>query len=61
MCVCVCVCLCVCASVRPSVCLSAKKFVNGYLTNKVTDLNENFGVCCSWPGIENLALLVQPD
>ena len=41
---CVCVCLSVCA----------KKFVSGYLTDKLTDLNENFGVCCNWRRIENL-------
>jgi len=34
-----------------SVC--AKKFVSGYLTNKLTDLNENFGVFCNCR-IENL-------
>jgi len=28
-------------------CVSAKKFVCGYLKNKLTDLNENFGVCCN--------------
>ena len=32
---------CVCVSVQ-------KKFFNGYLTDKLTDLNENFGVCCNW-------------
>ena len=32
---------CVCLSVRLSVC--AKKFVSGYLTKELTDLNENYG------------------
>jgi len=48
VCVCVSVCLWLC------VCLPVceKKFV-GYLTNKLTDLNANFGVCCNWLRIEN--------
>jgi len=41
---CVCVCLSVCA----------KKFVSGYLTRELTDLDENYGVCCNWRQIENL-------
>jgi len=45
----------VCASV------CAKKFVRKYLTSKLTDLNENFGVCCNWPRIENLPWTVQSD
>jgi len=45
-------CVCVCLSICLSVC--AKKFVNGYLTDKLTDLNESFGVCCNWRRIENL-------
>jgi len=49
--------VCVCA--RLSVC--AKKFVSGYLTNKLTALNENLGVYCNWPRIENLPLPVQSD
>ena len=28
--------------------------VSGYLTKKLTDLDENFGVGCNWPRIENL-------
>jgi len=58
--VCVCVSVsrsvCVCLSVCVSVCLSvfAKKFVSGYLTKWLTDLDENFGVCCDWFRIENL-------
>jgi len=30
-------------------CLSvcAKKFVSGYLTRELTDLDENYGVCCN--------------
>jgi len=43
------------------VCERAKKFVSGYLTNKLTDLNENVGVCCNWPGIENLPEPVRSD
>jgi len=35
-----------------SVC--AKKFVSGYLTKDLTDLDENYGVCCNWRRIENL-------
>ena len=38
--------------VRLSVC--AKKFVSGYLTKELTDLDENCGVCCNWRRIENL-------
>jgi len=51
-----CVCLSVCQSVCQSVCLSvgAKKFVSGYLTRELTDLDENYGVCCNWRRIENL-------
>ena len=47
---------CVCLSVCQSVCLSvcAKKFVSGYLTKELTDLDENYGVCCNWRRIENL-------
>ena len=45
--------------VHLSVC--AKKFVGGYLTNKLTGLNENFGVCCNWPRIEKLSQPVQVD
>jgi len=41
---CVCVCLFVCA----------KKFVSGYLTKELTDLDENYVVSCSWCRIENL-------
>jgi len=39
-----------------SVCLSvcAEKFVKGYLTDELTDLNENFGVYYNWRRIENL-------
>jgi len=39
-----------------SVCLSvyAEEFVVGHLRNKLTDLNENFGVCYHWPRIENV-------
>jgi len=39
-----------------SLCLSvsAKKFVSGYLTKELTDLDENYGVCCNWRRIENL-------
>jgi len=40
----VCVCLSVCA----------KKFVSGYRTKELTDLDENYGVCCNWRRIENL-------
>jgi len=47
-----CVCLCVCLSVCLSVC--AKKFVSGYLTRELTDLDENYGECCNWRRIENL-------
>jgi len=36
------------------VCVCAKKFVSGYLTDKLTDLNENFCVCCNWRRIGNL-------
>jgi len=43
---------CVCLSVRLSVC--AKKFVSGYLTKELTDLDENYGLSCSWRRIENL-------
>jgi len=43
---------CVCLSVCLSVC--AKKFVSGYLTKELTDLDENYGVCCNWRRIENL-------
>jgi len=43
---------CVCLSVCLSVC--AKKFVSGYLTKQLTDLDENYGVCCNWRRIENL-------
>ena len=43
---------CVCLSVCLSVC--AKKFVSGYLTRELTDLDENYGVCCNWRRIENL-------
>jgi len=32
----------------------AKKFVSGYLTKGLTDLDENYGVCCNWRRIENL-------
>jgi len=32
-----CVCVCVCA----------KKFISGYLTKGLTDLDENYGVCCN--------------
>ena len=35
-------------------CVCAKKFISGYLTKKLTDLDDNFGVCCNWPQIENL-------
>jgi len=35
--ICVCVCMSVCAEM----------LVNGYLTNKMTALNGNFGVCCN--------------
>jgi len=42
----VCVCLC-------------KKVVSGYLTNKLTDLNENFSVRGYWLRIENLPQPVQ--
>ena len=54
---------CVCLSVCPSVCLSvcAKKFVSGYLTRELTDLDENYGVCCNWRRIENLPYPVQLD
>jgi len=45
-------CVCVCLSVCLSVC--AKKFVSGYLTKELTDLDENYGVCCNWRRIENL-------
>ena len=38
-------CVCVCLSVCLSVC--AKKFVSGYLTKELTDLDENYGVCCN--------------
>jgi len=43
-------------SLKCVVCLSvcAKNFVSGYLTDKLTDLNENFGVCCNWRRVENL-------
>jgi len=51
---CVCVCVCVCVSVCLSVCLCAKKFVSGYLTRELTNLDENYGVCCNWRRIENL-------
>ena len=38
-----------CVGVSGSVCLfCAKKFVSGYLTNKLTDFDENFGVSCNW-------------
>jgi len=47
-----CVCVCVCVSVCLSVC--AEKFVSGYLTKGLTDLDENYGVCCNWRRIENL-------
>ena len=43
---------CVCLSVCLSVC--AKKFVSGYLTKELTDLDENYGVCCNWRRIGNL-------
>jgi len=43
---------CVRLSVRLSVC--AEKFVSGYLTKELTDLDENCGVCCNWRRIENL-------
>ena len=39
---------CVCVSV------CAKKFVSGYLTKGLTDLDENYGVCCNWRRIKNL-------
>ena len=39
-----CVCLSVCA----------EKFVSGYLMEGLTDLEENYGVCCNWRRIENL-------
>jgi len=41
-----------CVCMYMSVC--AQKFVSGYLTNMLPDLNENFCVCCNWPRIENL-------
>ena len=47
--------MCVCVSV------CANKFVSGYLTIKLTDLNENWGLCCNWPRIENLPKPVQSD
>jgi len=47
-----CVCLSVCLYVCLSVC--AKKFVSGYLTKELTDLDESYGVCCNWRRIENL-------
>ena len=52
---------CVCLSVRLSVCLCAKKFVSGYLTRELTDLDENYGVCYNWRRIENLPYPVQSD
>jgi len=45
-------CVCVCVSDCLSVC--AKKCVSGYLTKGLTDLDENYGVCCNWRRIENL-------
>jgi len=32
----------------------AKKFVSGYLSKELTDLDENYGVCCNRRRIENL-------
>ena len=46
--VCVCVCVFVCLSI------SVNKFVRGCLATMLTDLNENSGVCCDLPRIENL-------
>jgi len=43
------------------VCACVKKFVSEYLTTELTDLDENFGVCCNWPRIEDLPLPVQSD
>jgi len=47
-------CVCVCVYVCVSVCLSVQKSLS-YLTKELTDLDENYGVCCNWLRIENLA------
>ena len=46
----------VCVLVGLCLYVCAKKFVSGYLTKKLTDLNEIFDVCCNQPRIENLPL-----
>jgi len=35
-------------------CVCAKKFVRGYLSKELTDLDKNYGICCNRRRIENL-------